>query len=80
MNPEKLAYLVDTKRGLIWVRAGEEDFSLDANVKVDPKHYFNTLKGVFYMREYPDSAIKLFNKYKENLDNNDNDIEDFSKN
>tara|TARA_B100000614_G_C14471159_1_gene462562 strand:+ start:554 stop:790 length:237 start_codon:yes stop_codon:yes gene_type:complete len=72
-----LRYLVDSKRGAIWVSVDDAPWSVESTVADDPKKYFNTLKGIFYMREYPKSAIKLFNNYKDNEEYNG---ENFSRN
>ena len=69
-----LRYLVDSKRGAIWVSVDDAPWSVESTASDDPKKYFNTLKGIFYMREYPQSAIKLFNNYKEYEEYNDEDI------
>ena len=66
-----LRYWVDSKRGAIWVSVDDAPWSVESTVADDPKKYFNTLKGIFYMREFPQSAINLFKSYKEY---NDEDI------
>jgi len=81
MNHERISYLVDSKRGLIWCRVDDAAFSLEGNVKEDPTHYFNVLKGIFYMREYPESASKLFLKFKNDYygTTDEKDIDDFNE-
>ena len=66
-----LRYLVDSKRGAIWVSVDDAPWSVESTVEDDPKKYFNTLKDIFYMRQHPQSAINLFQSYKEY---NDEDI------
>jgi len=44
-----LRYLVDSKRGAIWVSVDDAPWSVESTVADDPKKYFNTLKGIFYI-------------------------------
>ena len=84
MNNHRISYLADSKRGLIWMRVGNGEFSLDADVNTNPKHYFQTLTGIRYMRDNPELAKKLFKEYQKHYlsnDINDNDEgENFSRN
>lgn len=86
MNALKLKYLVDSNRGLVWCKVGDKDWYLSDNVKENPKRYFSTLKGIFYIREYPESAVKLLDSYTEHelskkLNSEEEDLgEDFSRN
>ena len=79
MNHHKaIRYLVNSKLGKVWVRVDDNPWQLESDVNEEPKHYFNTLKGIYYMREYPDSAAKLFNSYKESVEL-DQDTDDFNE-
>ena len=76
-----LRYLVDSKRGAIWVSVDDAPWSVESTVADNPKQYFNTLKGIFYMREYPESAIKLFKNYVvEGVEGEEGEEENFSRN
>ena len=58
MNHHKaIRYLVNSKRGVVWVSVDNEPWRVESDVNEEPKRYFNTLKGIFYMREYPKSAV-----------------------
>jgi hypothetical protein len=74
-----IRYLVNSKTGMIWVSVDDKPWKVESNINEEPKRYFNTLKGIFYMREYPDSAAKLFNSYKESTEL-DQDTDDFNEN
>ena len=75
-----LRYLVDSKRGLVWCKVGDDDWFLEANVKEKPQLYFKTLKGIFYMRQYPEDAIQLFESNKVQKDDYDDyDIDNFNE-
>ena len=66
MNHHKaIRYLVNSKTGVIWVSVDDQPWRVESDVREEPKRYFNTLKGIFYMREYPKSAVKLFDSYNE---------------
>ena len=66
MNDHKsIGYLVNSRLGIIWVKVDDEPWSIESEVSKEPKKYFNTLKGIFYMREFPQSAAKLFKSYKD---------------
>ena len=73
-----LRYLVDSKRGAIWVSVDDAPWSVESTVADNPKQYFNILKGIFYMREYPESAIKLFKNYV--VEGEEGEEENFSRN
>ena len=74
-----IRYLVNSKVGIIWVSVDDAPWKIESNVNEEPKRYFNTLKGIYYMREYPESAVKLFNSYEDDEDI-DNFNESFSRN
>ena len=40
-----LRYLVDSKRGAIWVSVDDAPWSVESTVADNPKQYFNTLKA-----------------------------------
>ena len=45
-----------------------------------PQLYFKTLKGIFYMRQYPGDAIQLFESNKVQKDDYDDyDIDNFDE-
>ena len=64
-NHKSIGYLVNSKLGIIWVKVGDAPWTIESDVSEEPKKYFSTLKGIFYMRQFPKSATKLFNSYKE---------------
>ena len=83
-NNNSLRYLVNSKKGVIWVSVGDTPWKMESDVRVEPKKYFNTLRGIFYMRQNPESAVKLFNEYNKEanmfpVDDNDNE-EDIGRN
>ena len=50
-NNNSLRYLVNSKKGVIWVSVGDTPWKMESDVRVEPKKYFNTLRGIFYLRK-----------------------------
>lgn len=70
MSPKtSIRYLVDSKRGVIWTSVDNEPWVQESNINDAPTKYFQTLKGIYYMRQYPESAIKLLSAYENGEDN-----------